>query len=78
MVNFGFFMLNQFHSIYEQDGEWLVGYCPEIPGANGIGKTMEECSENLIDAVRLILQDRYEDSIRSITESHINELISIQ
>lgn len=43
-----------------------------------MGKTQEECRENLIDAVRLILQDRYEDSMRSITESHINELISIQ
>jgi len=71
-------MLNQFHAIYEKDGEWMVGYCPEIPGANGMGKTKEECRENLIDAVRLILQDRYEDSIRSISESHINELISIQ
>jgi len=71
-------MLNQFHAIYEKDGEWIVGYCPEILGANGMGKTKEECRENLIDTVRLILQNRYENSLHSLTEYHINELISIQ
>jgi predicted RNase H-like HicB family nuclease len=56
-------MTNQFHAIYERDGEWFIGYCPEIPGANGMGKTQLECRENLIDAIRLILKDRYEDSL---------------
>lgn len=71
-------MLNQFHAFFEKDGEWLVGYCPEIPGANGMGKTLEECRENLIEAVRLILQDRYEDSLHSLNDSYINELITVQ
>jgi hypothetical protein len=30
-------MRNEFTAIIEQDGEWFVGYCPEIPGANGQG-----------------------------------------
>ena len=71
-------MLNQFHAIFEKDGEWIVGYCPEIPGANGMGKTQDECRENLIDAIRLILQDRYEDSLQSLTDGYINELITVQ
>jgi len=36
-------------------------YCPEIPGANGQGKTIEEAEQSLADAVDLILEDRREE-----------------
>ena len=71
-------MVNQFHAIFEQDGDWVIGFCPEIPGANGMGKTQEECRENLTDAIRLILLDRYEDSVRGLTDNYVNELITVQ
>ena len=35
-------MTNEFAAIFERDGEWTVAYCPEIPGANGQGRTQEE------------------------------------
>ena len=44
-------MRNEFTSVIEQDGEWFVGYCPEIPGANGQGKTAEECRASLSAAI---------------------------
>jgi hypothetical protein len=28
-------MQNEFTSVIEQHGEWFVGFCPEIPEANG-------------------------------------------
>ncbi|HPI18799.1 MAG TPA: type II toxin-antitoxin system HicB family antitoxin [Candidatus Kapabacteria bacterium] len=56
-------MKNQSHIIYEQDGDWFIAFCPEIPGANGMNKTKEECRDNLLEAIYLILKDRYEDSI---------------
>ena len=52
-------MKNQFHAIYEQDGDWFIAFCPEIPGANGMGKTKAECRENLLEAIDLILKDSY-------------------
>lgn len=52
-------MTNQFHAIYERDGDWYIAYCPEIAGANGMEKTQDECRESLADAIRLILLDRY-------------------
>jgi predicted RNase H-like HicB family nuclease len=58
-------MVNQFHAIFEQDGDWVVAYCPEIPGANGMGRTKDECREDLANAIRLILQDRYEDATKN-------------
>ena len=50
-------MRNQFTAIYERDGDWVIGYCPEVPGANGQGQTVEECRQNLAAAVELILRD---------------------
>ncbi len=51
-------MRNEFTAIIEQDGDWYIAYCPEIPGANGQGRTIEECRESLSEAIALILEDR--------------------
>ena len=59
-------MRNEFTSVIERDGEWFIGYCPEIPGANGQGKTADECRENLAAAIALILEDRREDGLRGV------------
>lgn len=62
-------MRNEFTSVIERDGEWFVGYCPEIPGANGQGKTAEECRVSLSAAIALILEDRREDGLRGVPSS---------
>jgi len=64
-------MKNEFTSIIERDGEWYIGYCPEIPGANGQGKTAEECLQSLSDAIALILEDRRADALRGVPEDAI-------
>ena len=50
--------MNEFTGVFEKDGDWYIGYCPEVPGANGQGRTLEECCQSLIEAIKLILQDR--------------------
>ena len=35
-------MHNEFTAIFERDGEWHIAYSPEIPGANGQGRTRQE------------------------------------
>ncbi len=52
-------MHNEFTAIIEKDGKWYIAYCPEIPGANGQGKTKEEAKQSLADAIALILEDRW-------------------
>jgi len=59
-------MRNEFTSVIEEDREWFIGYCPEIPGANGQGRTIEECRANLSEAIALILEDRREDGLRAL------------
>jgi len=68
---------NEFTAIIERDGKWYIGYCPEIPGANGQGETIEECKTNLADAIALILQDRREDALRGIPADAVQEVVSL-
>jgi len=59
-----------------EGGFWAM--CPEIPGANGQGETVEDVKENLKEAVRLILQDRQEDMMRGVSENVIVDMIAIE
>jgi predicted RNase H-like HicB family nuclease len=47
-------MRNEFTAIIEKDEDWHITYCPEIPGANGQGKTKEECLKSLSEAINLM------------------------
>ncbi len=49
-------MENRFTAVFEQDGDWWIGYIEEIPGVNTQGRTLEEARENLKEAVTLILE----------------------
>ena len=59
-------MHNEFTVVYEKDDGWYIGYCLEIPGANGQGKTKKDCRENLAAAIALILKDLREDGMRGL------------
>jgi len=70
-------MHNEFTAIFEQDGEWVIAYCPEIPGANGQGRTRDEARQNLMDAIVLILEDRREDSLRGLPPNADKETVIV-
>ncbi|HUB24280.1 MAG TPA: type II toxin-antitoxin system HicB family antitoxin [Tepidisphaeraceae bacterium] len=55
-------MRNEFTAIMEQDEGWFIAYCPEVPGANGQGRTKEEARKSLSQAIELILEDEVNDS----------------
>ena len=71
-------MHNEFTMVIEQDGDWFIGYCPEIPGANGQGRTVEECREDLAEAIALILEDRREDGLRGVPPDAIRDVVVVQ
>jgi len=71
-------MHNEFTAIVEQDGPWFIAYCAEVPGANGQGRTREECLSNLKAAIELILEHRREDSIRSMPADAKQELVVVE
>ena len=61
-------MRNEFTAIIERDGDWYVAFCPEIPGANGQGRTKDEAKASLADAIALILEDRRDDAFRGVPD----------
>ncbi len=58
-----------------EGGYWAI--CPEVPGANGQGETVEETKNSLKEAVALILKDRLEDIKRGLPNDAIQETIAI-
>ena len=61
-------MSNTYTAIFERDGAWHIAYCPEVPGANGQGRTKQEARESLANAIALVMQDRLEDAVRGVPE----------
>jgi predicted RNase H-like HicB family nuclease len=70
-------MKHEFAAVVEQDGEWFIAFAPEVPGANGQGKTKDEALKSLGEAIELILLDRREDGMRGVPDSAIRETVTV-
>jgi predicted RNase H-like HicB family nuclease len=70
-------MSNEFTAVIEQDGEWYIAYCPEIPGANGQGRSKEECLQSLAAAIELILEARREEGLRGVPDGAIRDIVKV-
>jgi len=71
-------MTNEFTAVVEQDGEWFIAYSPEIPGANGQGRTKEEALRSLSEAIALVLEDRREDGLRGVPPGAIRGTVTVR
>ncbi len=70
-------MRNEFTAIIEQAEGWFVAYSPEMPGANGQGRTKNEAVASLGAAIELILDDRREDGLRDVPATALRETVTI-
>jgi predicted RNase H-like HicB family nuclease len=71
-------MKGEFTAIIEsapEGGYWAI--CPEVPGANGQGETVEDAKTSLRDAIQLIFQDRLEDVQRGLPAGAIQSVVAI-
>ena len=63
-------MRNEFTAIFELDESGdeprYFAYCTEIIGARAEGKTMEEVREKLRDAIKSVLEERRQKTLRDI------------
>jgi len=71
-------MKHEFTAIFEREAEWYIAYCPEVPGANGQGRTKDEARASLAEAVRLILEDRREDGLRGVPDDAEREILVLE
>lgn len=58
-----------------EGGFWA--FCPEVPGANGQGETVDEAKTNLRDAIQLIFEDRLEDVRRGLPKDAIETTVAL-
>jgi predicted RNase H-like HicB family nuclease len=58
-----------------EGGYWAI--CPEIPGANGQGETVEDAKNDLRAAIELIVEDRRADMLRGLPSDAIQESILV-
>jgi len=65
----------KFTAVIERDGRWFVAYCPEVPGANGQGRTKAQAKRSLAEAIALILEDRRADGLRAVPRKAIRETV---
>jgi predicted RNase H-like HicB family nuclease len=71
-------MKSEFTAIIEaapEGGYWAI--CPEVPGANGQGETVDEAKESLKEAIELIFEDRRDDMLRGLPEDVIREKVLV-
>jgi predicted RNase H-like HicB family nuclease len=71
-------MKGEFTAIIEEapeGGYWAI--CPEVPGANGQGETIDETKESLKEAIRLVLEDRVEDARRGLPGDAIQTVVAV-
>ena len=59
----------------EEGGYWAI--CPEVPGANGQGETVQEAKASLKEAIELLMEDRMEDVLRGLPSEAIREKVMI-
>ena len=63
-------MLKQLTATLEQDEECYIAFCPEIPEANGQGKTKADALEDLASSIAFLLQCEWEETFK-ITDGKI-------
>lgn len=71
-------MSAEFTAVVERDDDWYIAYSPEVPGANGQGKSKEEALQSLSDAISLILEDRREDGLRGVPKDAVLEKVTVK
>jgi predicted RNase H-like HicB family nuclease len=71
-------MKAEFTAIIEpapEGGFWAI--CPEVPGANGQGETIDEVKDSLRQAIELILEDRKADILRGLPDDAIQDKVMV-
>ena len=71
-------MRNEFTALIERENDWYIAYCPEIPGANGQGRTPAEARASGAEAIALILEGRREDALRRLPDDAIKETVIVE
>ena len=72
-------MKQRFHTIIKPEPNgWFVGWVEEIPGTITQARTLDQCRENLRDALRLMLETHRDDARIPLDATCIQESLDIE
>ena len=71
-------MKQRYHTIIKPEPNgWYVGWVEEIPGTITQARSLEECRENLRDALKLMVETHRDEARIGLDPSCIQEAIEI-
>jgi predicted RNase H-like HicB family nuclease len=70
-------MIREYTALIVKSEEWYAGTIKELSGVHSQGKTIEELKENLIEAIKLIIESNLKH-ISSLTGNIIEERIAVE
>lgn len=70
-------MKQKYHTIIRPARKGFVGWVEEVPGAITQGKSLDECRQNLKDALTLLLETHRDEARRAMDESCIEEAVEV-
>ncbi len=71
-------MKQRYHTIIKADTNgWFVGWVEEIPGTITQGRSLNECRQNLRDALQLMIETHRDEARMGLDASCIQEAIEI-
>lgn len=57
-------MVSNYTIVIVRSEGWYAGYVKELPGAHSQGKTIKEVKDNLIEAIKMVLESNYKHFIK--------------
>ncbi|MBA3944941.1 MAG: type II toxin-antitoxin system HicB family antitoxin [Herpetosiphonaceae bacterium] len=70
-------MTRTFTAVFEQRGDWWIGWTEELPGANVQERTLEEARQSLQEVIPLILEVRRENDEVEPTVHRVREELTV-
>ena len=71
-------MKQRYHTIIKpQRTGWFVGWVEEVPGTITHGRSLDECRENLREALQLMIETHRDEARQALDPSCIQEAIEI-
>ena len=72
-------MKQRYHTIIKPESNgWFVGWVEEIPGTMTHGHSLEECRENLRDALQLMLETHRDEARLGLDAKCIQECMEVE
>ena len=70
-------MRNEFTAIVSQSDGWFLAFSPEVPAANGQGKTREEALDSLRAAIELLFEDLRDEVLAHLPPGAERSVVTI-